>query len=1038
MSLLDYPVPSLIGGVSQQPDALRFDNQGKEIDNAWMTPVDGLVKRWSTAHVARPMTGAFEADPFIHTINRDAQERYIVLTSHKKVRVFGLDGTEYGVYAPGGGAADFDYLDLHAPLGNLLSDQEDFAATSWTPSSDAAVPGSTSYEDPWRSREVVTLRNNGAPVGEGYYEHSAGTFEANGTDQVFYCYFRLTGVGDTTAMRLRLDDAVSGTFAQITWDTTDDSYALAGSGVAGGVTVMDDGDWRLVWVKVTSGDGTGGTVAAGNARNARVYTGTSTASLGAAAFGATLLAGQSTPLAYVPDADQVRHLTVADYTFILNREIVTAMKADLSPEYSEHADAQYGEALFFAKSALNCCHYYLKLHTDLPATYEEDVWTRGVRTEAAAAGNNYCGLTNPHTSSIIQGLAGHLTGTAFAGTILEVDYTGAQDNGFSSSVWDGGPVLYVAGDSTEELENVEAWTDKSSSAFVAIKDHVEAITDLPLIGMHGFIVKVIGDQEFGADDYYLKFVGDDATSTALQRGYWTETLAPGIQTSIDETTMPHQLVRQQDDASGTVTGTPYQIYFEFGAATWDDRTVGDTDTNPDPTFIGNKLDDLYFHSNRLGILSGQNVILSEVGSYFNFWRTSITEGVVDSDVIDISSSTTEVVNFESAVVFEDTLLLFSDRTQFKVTGDPSLTPKTAEIRPVFNYETYSGASPIGLGRGVLMPFKAGSFSGVREVIRAGQDQFLDVEVTAQCPAYISGDIKRIVGTSLENTAVVLADGDKSALYAYKWVWGGNEKIQSAWSRWTFGNDAEILDISFIESTLYMVVQRAAGVFIETMECSTDVKDSDLGWHARVDRRVREADCTTVYALANDETTITLPYALDDATITNESGKDQMVAVSLATGEVLTFKSITPASDQVVVEGNYDLGSAGDDFLIGFEYEFKFTFGRVMLREQRQQGAVARRVRNLITRGWLDVADTAFFTVEVTPRDGATIVHEFTPELGYLEIGNVALVDDEFQFDVGAVSEKVTLEIKSSSPLPCRFLSASWEIQASSQSTRVSG
>ena len=72
MTLASIQTPSLIGGVSQQPDALRFDNQARAAENTWMTPVDGLVKRWGSDHVSKILDGVLpDGNLHIHTINRD-------------------------------------------------------------------------------------------------------------------------------------------------------------------------------------------------------------------------------------------------------------------------------------------------------------------------------------------------------------------------------------------------------------------------------------------------------------------------------------------------------------------------------------------------------------------------------------------------------------------------------------------------------------------------------------------------------------------------------------------------------------------------------------------------------------------------------------------------------------------------------------------------------------------------------------------------------------------------------------------------------
>jgi len=1035
VSLVGYPTPSLIGGVSQQPDALRFDNQARVSDNAWMSPVDGLVKRWATDHVGTLLTGRYERDPLVHAINRDKDERYVSLISYKKVRVFGLDGTEHGVYAPGGGAANFKYLNSHIELDNQLTNFEVFGPGGWTPDANAIAPAASGIEDPWRFVDSVALRNKVGPAAGGVYEHSTGVFEADGTWQVFYCHMRVEGIsGASDTMILKLDDPTAGTSAQITWDTTDDTYIVAGDPNAiGGVDIMKDGDWRRVWMAVPSGDGTGGTVKAGNARKSQIIIGDADTSEGALAFGAVLLPGEQAPKDYVPDDQHYKALTVADYTFVLNNKRTPAIKATLSNTDSGLTNAEYGETLLFCKAVLNCCHYRLRVTMDDATVHDLDEWTRGVRYIAAGTNNEACGSTKPSTAAIIAGLDTDIT-TAEANITTKVSTfnDGGSDND------DGGPVLWMTGNATKAIDQVDAWTTKGDH-LLAIRDEVESITDLPVMGIHDFRVKVAGDQETGADDYYVKFVGKDAASDLIQQGKWEETLAPGIAYEIDEDTMPHQLVRQQDDAAGTVTGTPYEIYFEFGPAAWDDRNVGDLTTNPDPSFIGRQISDIFFHSNRLGFLADQNVILSEVGQYFNFWRTSITEGTVDSDRVDVASSTTDVVILEDAVTFEDTLLLFSDRSQFLVTGEPSLTPKTAEIVPVFNYETYSAAPPVGVGRGTLMAYKKGLFSGLREIIRAGEEDFQDIDTSGQIPAYISGDITRIEGSSLEDVAVVRSDGDSSKLYIYKWLWNGNEKAQSAWFRWDMGLDADILDVAFIESDLYLVVQRNDSLYLESSRLSTDVKDSSLGWQVRLDRRVQDADCTTSYAAGVNRTSVTVPYGLDKATITGEANKIPLIAVDASTGEQITLSNLVPATKTVDLEGDYDLGGGGGDFFLGFEYEFIHEFGQLSLRDSQGKNEVPRQGRVSLQGCILDLEDTGYLEAHVTLKGKSTRVSEFTPGIsGDLVIGQLALADSEFRFPVGGRSDKATVELRSKSPLPCRIMSAEWQLSFSSQSTRFTG
>lgn len=110
MSLFSSEIPSLFNGVSQQPATLRLPNQWEEQVNGYATVSGGLQKRPPFEHVALlNVPGITSA--YIHTINRDANERYIVVIGNSNgaafIRVFGLDGEEFTVNTPVDGVMDY-------------------------------------------------------------------------------------------------------------------------------------------------------------------------------------------------------------------------------------------------------------------------------------------------------------------------------------------------------------------------------------------------------------------------------------------------------------------------------------------------------------------------------------------------------------------------------------------------------------------------------------------------------------------------------------------------------------------------------------------------------------------------------------------------------------------------------------------------------------------------------------------------------------------------------------------------------------------
>ena len=80
MPLINTSLTNLIQGVSQQPDAVKFPGQCAEQENALSSIVDGLQKRPATRHISRILREvSVDADANVHFIERDANERYVVI-----------------------------------------------------------------------------------------------------------------------------------------------------------------------------------------------------------------------------------------------------------------------------------------------------------------------------------------------------------------------------------------------------------------------------------------------------------------------------------------------------------------------------------------------------------------------------------------------------------------------------------------------------------------------------------------------------------------------------------------------------------------------------------------------------------------------------------------------------------------------------------------------------------------------------------------------------------------------------------------------
>ena len=134
---------------------------------------------------------------------------------------------------------------------------------------------------------------------------------------------------------------------------------------------------------------------------------------------------------------------------------------------------------------------------------------------------------------------------------------------------------------------------------------VLTVDDLPRQSKHGFVVKVANSAN-EEDDYYLKFFANNGFDG---EGVWEECVRPGDKINFDATTMPLQLVRTNSTT------------FTLSEVAWEGAQVGNTDpdgTNPQASFVGKTINKMVFFRNRLVMLSDENVIMSRPGNFFNF------------------------------------------------------------------------------------------------------------------------------------------------------------------------------------------------------------------------------------------------------------------------------------------------------------------------------------------------------------------------------------------------------------------------------------
>jgi len=693
----------------------------------------------------------------------------------------------------------------------------------------------------------------------------------------------------------------------------------------------------------------------------------------------------------------MKTVTIADFTFVVNTSITAAMDSTLSGGTGT-------KAIIFINQATADTTYSVTID--------------GVTVTDNTAGDSTLS-TDTVAADLKTGLDAGLSG-----------FTIARN----------GPVLYVRKNDNSNF-SIDGSDTQGDSKMTIIKDSVQRFTDLPTVSPNGYVVEIKGDDDTNFDNYYVKFVTNNGG--AFEEGQWEETVQAGIPFKFNYATMPHVLIRQADGnfRFARVDGDTYTASgVSFTLPKWGERTVGDVISAPDPSFIGKTINNVFFFRNRLGFLAGDNVILSRVSEFFNFFPETVVS-VLDNEPIDVAASHTKVAILKSAVTMGEKLILFSEQTQFVLTSSAdNLTPKTANVIVVTEFESSAAAQPVGSGSSIYFLTQKGSFAGIREYILQGESQIRDAaNVTIHVPRLIPSNVFKMAVSTNQDILVVLGSDNANKLYVYRWLYGeGGQKALSAWFTYSINTNRSILNVDFIGTDLFAVIEEANKVTLEKIPFETEFREPNASFQYHLDHKVTEATTgvSVSYSSGTGLSTFTVPYRL--------RANMNIVGRYLGSGETSTFvdaqgNTKTLVSGQVLSTSNATDGSTstitaiGDfrnsKFIIGEPYEMHYRFSKQRLTEQGAGSPEYVGSRLQLHHFYIKYEDAGFFKVEVTPENRDTSTHKFTGRLlgaASAAIGQINLDTGTFKVPIMSKSDRVDIDIKNDTFLPTRLASAEYE------------
>ncbi len=699
------------------------------------------------------------------------------------------------------------------------------------------------------------------------------------------------------------------------------------------------------------------------------------------------------------DADYLRFLDAGDYVFVLNTGAEPAILiTSTPPKISGVTAGQVLGGVFVTRAN------YDKTYTVAVSLSSAVTISVTVTTWPPGGG---AGIV-PNTQSIATSLAALLTAdaTLFAAGISAVS--------LGSTI----KIIYTAAPTATSVVGVRVTDGDGNNSMNAIFDRVDLISDLPLVFQHGYRVRVSGAGREDGDDYFVQFVANDPTNAPFGVGYWEESCYYDTFTTLDPTTMPHAFVR---NTAGTG--------FTFTQINWTARLVGSDITNPFPSFIeglngalptfaaqrGVPILDLTYIQNRLGMVTGNSVVLSEVDQPFNLMRTSVRQ-VAPSDPIDVSMPGPSAVRFMGAVAHNEVLLLLGERGAHSLYSDGPLSPATVQLSAAASVETDVDEScrPVSNGRSVFLPKRKGVYGGLSELVRIGDSPLFEVsDVTGALPDFFRHPKK--LTTDRSSDAVYLCDAsDSTKVYVHRFLWAGGEKRLSSWSAYQFSQ--ELLAATVIGSKMYLISDQTDGYYLSHLDTSLDESDSGLDYRVFLDRRVASGSFVSVtYDATTEQTTFTFPYQI-------EAGDVLQIVATDGTAFTTASQSTGPgAAAFCKVRGDKTAATVYGGLVLPSWFEI----GRPLSRNA--EGYAPLDPPATLLYGTVQHDRSGPFQVLVTMDDGRTFQSVAAPRLGGpgSDVGEIVLITGGFRFGVGAKENECSVRFKSAGAIPFVLQGVSW-------------
>lgn len=467
------------------------------------------------------------------------------------------------------------------------------------------------------------------------------------------------------------------------------------------------------------------------------------------------------------------------------------------------------------------------------------------------------------------------------------------------------------------------------------QDEVQNMTELSGKSVHNRYVKIVNTFSSAAS-YYTKFDAEDGVSGV---GIWIETREPGGQKGLTSSTMPHRLRNTGPNAFTfeVIEDDSTNYAGVFGTA----RLVGDDDTNSHPSCLGTTVQQVFYYNNRVGFLTADNVSMSQSGDYFNFYSES-AQTATAADPIDLSCSSTKEATLHGILPTAAGLILFSQNQQFIMySADGNLSPQTALIRGLSNYQMDEKIDPVDVGTNINFISKTHTTSGFTRVfgmLPQGVGQIPKVvDIGRVVSEYIPATITALTA-SPQNSFIAMYGNTDDKVYFYRTYSDGEQDLIQCWFNWQLPGNVHFIEVD--SDTMFSVVKTGTGgaaryhllsaTLTQTPEETIIVTSTGQQVNPHMDFYVKASSVS--YDSTNDLSKCYLPYS-DISTL------DPVIIIA----GTQTFSGVTESGFTIEPDrgtdgtGDYfsvprkDLTGQAANVYVGYKYSYDVTLPKMYFR-----------------------------------------------------------------------------------------------------------